>query len=137
MNHATAAVHIPAQTAHALHAAPRAAGIASQGVSCPQLLEACAGRAHAVQGALAAQDRDRDLAATLAECTLLCRTTRDAIEMRARTERELRLICAAICHLVADLCSERPEDWASPLAALALLCAESCRNDASSAPHFG
>lgn len=92
--------------------------------SCEQLLAACA---EAVDRAAPQAALDAELSATLAECALLCRTTRDAMRLQARTSRELRLICAAICHLCAEQCAARPEPWAARLAVLCTRCAESCR----------
>jgi len=97
---------------------------------CTQLLEACARITASARSALAtdAGPADLDLLATLDEATLLCRATVDAIALQARTERELRLICAAICHLCAEQCSVRAEPWAEPLAALCSRCADACRD---------
>ena len=97
---------------------------------CGQLLEACARSAATARQALAAaaSPADAELLATLDETALLCRTTVEAIALQARTERELRLICAAICHLCAEQSSGRHEPWAEPLAALCARCADACRD---------
>lgn len=92
--------------------------------SCTELLGACVGAAEA---AAAACGDDPELSHTLAELRLLCSATREAIALRARTRRELRLICAAICHLCAEQCSARPEAWAQQLAHACGRCAHACR----------
>ena len=95
---------------------------------CERLLEHCARLASAAHGQLHDCPNElHELSATLAECSLLCETALRAMALQARTERDLRLICAAVCHLTADLCNARRDDWAAPLAATASACAEACR----------
>lgn len=98
--------------------------------SCNELVTACVQAAASARFALAAgrgAHAAPELLATLQECELLCRAVADAMAMQARTERDLRLICAAICHLCAEQCTGRNEAWAEPLAALCASCADACR----------
>lgn len=98
--------------------------------SCTQLVSACAQAAASARTALAAGNgahASPELLSTLQECALLCQAVVDAMAMEARTERDLRLICAAICHLCAEQCTGRIESWAEPLAALCSSCADACR----------
>jgi|SRR5690606_2876495 len=94
------------------------------GGGCGPLLAECAAAAEA---ALALVGDDRELQRTLAELALLCRTTHAALAIGARTSRDLRLICAALCDLCAGQCSGRIEPWARRLAGRCRPCAQACR----------
>lgn len=91
---------------------------------CRRQLAACASAADA---ATTLAGDDPELQRTLAELALLCGTTAQALALDARTTRELRLICAALCHLCAEQCSGRAEPWARRLARRCRQCADACR----------
>ena len=99
--------------------------------ACGELLATCADAGERV-AALAGDDPE--LQRTAAELALLCRTTEQALAMGARTTRELRLICAALCHLCAEQCGTRSDPWSRRLVRHCRECAHACRQVMSTAP---
>lgn len=123
----TASVLLPGEVPQRPHTLPSPRLLPS--APCHELVAACGHAAASARRALvgAGTHASPDLLSTLEECELLCRAVVEAMAMQARTERDLRLICAAICHLCAEQCTGRAEAWAEPLAALCTSCADACR----------